>query len=233
MATNQSIFNVQVEYHKEKYLVVPAVNPEAALDAAAGILADWKIPREKLSVVREREFHDVVGRRFTGPRLTEAEIAAKEPKVFLCVAWDWRTGFWMRDEATGEMRSVSERAPGRTFHLVRGADSDDLDAEEETASKVEQAEAPEKVVVRDRFGDHYEGVVIERNGKRVRVRWVTSTMQYVRWFGANGKELRERGDSEHQYKLGAVLIPPDPPRPHVVFVSTPCGTGNLSHPRGR
>jgi hypothetical protein len=158
------IFNVQVDWDRQKYVVVPATSKEEALDAAATILADWQIPREKLSVVQERKLHDVVGHRFTGPRITQAELDADRPPVFLCIAWDWRTGFWMRNEATGEMRSISERAPGRTFHLVRGAGSDNPDPEEEAPNP---------------------------------------------------------GTTDTQGS------------PHMVWVSTPCGTGNLSTPGKR
>ncbi len=36
----------------------------------------------------------------------------------LCFGYDPRHGFWMRDEATGEERNVSERAIGRTCHKI-------------------------------------------------------------------------------------------------------------------
>jgi len=36
----------------------------------------------------------------------------------LCFGYDRRHGFWMRDEATGEERNVSERAIGRTVHEI-------------------------------------------------------------------------------------------------------------------
>lgn len=36
----------------------------------------------------------------------------------LCFGYDPRHGFWVRDEATGKERNVSERAIGRTLHRI-------------------------------------------------------------------------------------------------------------------
>ncbi len=36
----------------------------------------------------------------------------------LCFAYDPRHGFWLRDEATGKERNVSERAINRTVHRI-------------------------------------------------------------------------------------------------------------------
>lgn len=107
------IYDVQVGYDSERRLVVSADSEEEALDLAADLLADWEVPRTELAVKREREVHETVGQRFRGPGM-----AGPEPETFVCVAYDWRTGFWMRDEKTHELRDVSERAPGRTYHRI-------------------------------------------------------------------------------------------------------------------
>ena len=39
-------------------------------------------------------------------------------RPYLCFGYDPRSGFWVRDEETGEERNVSERAIGRTFHRI-------------------------------------------------------------------------------------------------------------------
>lgn len=36
----------------------------------------------------------------------------------LCVGYDPRHGFWVKDEATGEERNVSERAIDRSLHRI-------------------------------------------------------------------------------------------------------------------
>ena len=102
-----AVRNVQVGHFADNYLVVPAETDEAAILVAKAILGTWLSPNAVLKVVRVRDYHETVGQHFRGPEGTYA-----------CVAYDWRTGFWMKDVKTGVDRDVSERALGRTYHRI-------------------------------------------------------------------------------------------------------------------
>ncbi len=54
--------------------------------------------------------HETVGRNFR----------AFGGEIYYCDSYDPRIGFWMTNvKGNGDRRNVSERAIGRTFHLVR------------------------------------------------------------------------------------------------------------------
>ena len=59
--------------------------------------------------------HDTVGHNFRGWDL----------KIYFCDSYDPRIGYWMTETGEpGNRRNVSERAIGRTFHLVRSKPAD-------------------------------------------------------------------------------------------------------------
>lgn len=74
-------------------------------------------------------YHGRERREYDGPYLYEPsewvlQVVGKRYNAFsfdhpvLCVGYDPRHGFWMREEGTGVERNVSERAIGRTFHRI-------------------------------------------------------------------------------------------------------------------
>lgn len=72
--------------------------------------------------------HHVDGKEYSGPDAYDPSEWVLEnvgkrftsfERPYLCFGYDPRHGFWMRDEASGEQRNVSERAIGRTYHEVR------------------------------------------------------------------------------------------------------------------
>jgi hypothetical protein len=99
---------VQVGFDTEAHVVVLATTDEEALAKARDLLADWLAPTSVLKVVAHAAEHSVVGHTFRGTR-----------GVCRCIAYDWRTGFWMRDDTQPNPDNrwdVSERAIGRTYH---------------------------------------------------------------------------------------------------------------------
>lgn len=56
---------------------------------------------------------ETVGKKFNYPFGDEGD------KEYLCTGYDYRCGFWMKSTKTGKLKSVSERAIGRTFHAQR------------------------------------------------------------------------------------------------------------------
>lgn len=53
--------------------------------------------------------HDTIGHRFK----------AWDGKVYYCDSWESNLGFWMtQEEDSNVRRNVSERAIGRTFHII-------------------------------------------------------------------------------------------------------------------
>lgn len=108
--------HVRVGHFEDNYLVVPANTDKEAIAKAREILGDWLAPTTELKVVKTREWHETVGRRFRAPVFVRPEGASQE---CVCIAWDWRTGFWMKFDGDGELRDISERAIGRTYHQIR------------------------------------------------------------------------------------------------------------------
>lgn len=109
------VCDVQVGFSSDTYLVVQASTDQEALDKARALLGDWLAPSAMLKVVKTRRWHETVGRRFRAPGYVRPESASQE---CVCIAWDWRTGFWMKFDGDGELRAISERAIGRTYHII-------------------------------------------------------------------------------------------------------------------
>jgi len=107
--------DVQVGCFPDTYVVVPAATDPEAIEKVRTLLGEWLAPSAVLKVVRVREEHETVGRRHRGSSIVRPPGASLE---CTCIAWDWRTGFWMRYD-DGALHDVSERAIGRTYHVLR------------------------------------------------------------------------------------------------------------------
>lgn len=106
------LYFVQVGGDADRYFIVLAENSEAACTVARTLLNDdWPVT---LAATPTGRGAHTVGRRFRGP-----QFDATCTPTYRCVAYDWRTGWWMRNETTGELRDISERAIGRTYHEIR------------------------------------------------------------------------------------------------------------------
>lgn len=103
------IYTVQVGPIAIRYLRVLATSEEGALAEARRILGP-RATGEALCVTGSEPTHYAIGHLFRPP-LRGADA------VCLCVAFDWRTGFWMRFP-DGTERNVSTRAIGRTYHKI-------------------------------------------------------------------------------------------------------------------
>lgn len=104
----------------ERYCIVRAVDVDSARAAVRALpgMSDYGIDTVgRVAATTERGTW-IVGKTYRGPN---PNADGPDMLPYTCVAYDWRTGWWMRG-ADGSMRDVSERAIGRTFHEVRVPD---------------------------------------------------------------------------------------------------------------
>lgn len=100
----------------DRYIILRAETGAAAVEGGARVLPcrDAIAPSQTVKAEETTRGQWTVGKRYRGP-----QFDATDKGIYDCIAYDWRTGFWMKNIETGEMRDVSERAIGRTFHEVR------------------------------------------------------------------------------------------------------------------
>lgn len=103
------IYTVQVGPDAICYIRVQAASEEDALAEARRILGP-RAAGETLRVTGSKPTHYAIGHLFRPP-------LREDGAVCLCIAFDWRTGFWMRFP-DGTERDVSTRAIGRTYHKI-------------------------------------------------------------------------------------------------------------------
>lgn len=115
-----TLFLIAVGTGDDCYFILSAPTADEAIVRARALPSrDPIAPTTKMTATPTSRGQDTVDRTFRGPRLgDEPEDRDGPPPTFQCIAYDWRTGFWMKNLKTGALRDVSECAIGRTFHRI-------------------------------------------------------------------------------------------------------------------
>lgn len=111
------LYRVCIGHRDDCIIVLEAGGVEDAALRARSLPSARPIrPDDEVTAALEPRDGWIVGDLFRGPG-----FLGLGSSVYECMAYDWRTGWWMRNQESGEVRDISERAIGRTYHRHRAS----------------------------------------------------------------------------------------------------------------